>query len=65
MFKNLRNLGVAGTLTLASTSAFAAVPTEVTDAFTALNADLVTVGGLVVVATVGVAVWKYVQALIV
>lgn len=65
MFKNLRNLGVAGTLTLAAASASAAVPVEVTTAFTDLGADLVTVGGLVVVATVGVAVWKFIQAIII
>jgi hypothetical protein len=65
MFKNLSTLGLAGTLTVASTSALAAVPTEVTTAFTDLSADLVTVGGLVVVATVGVAVWKFVQAIII
>lgn len=65
MFRNIRNYGLGGALALASSSAFAAIPVEVTTAFTDLNADLVTVGGLVIVATVGVAVWKYVQALIV
>jgi len=38
--------------------------TSVTAAFTSLNADLETVGLLVVVATVGIAVIKYVQAAI-
>lgn len=64
--KNLLAAAGIGTGSLMLTApAMAAIPVEVTDAFTSLNADLVTVGGLVVVATVGVAVWKYVQALIV
>ncbi len=65
MFKNIRVYGFAGALMLASASASAAIPTAVTDAFTALDADLVITGGLVVVATVGVAVWKFVQAIII
>lgn len=48
-----------------SAPVFAAVPAEVTTAFTELSADLVTVGGLVVIATLGVAVWKFVQAIII
>lgn len=39
--------------------------TDVTAAFTALGTDLETVGVLVIVATVGVAVIKYIQAAIV
>lgn len=46
-------------------SAHAAVPAEVTTAFTDLSADVVTVGGLVLVATVGVMVFKYIQATII
>lgn len=67
--KNVKRLGlfggVAATSALASQAASAAVPAEVTTAFTDLGADLVTVGGLVVVATVGVMVIKYVQAAII
>lgn len=57
--------GIAATSAIASQSASAAVPAEVTTAFTDLGADLVVVGGLVVVATVGVMVIKYVQAAII
>lgn len=39
--------------------------TSVTAAFTSLNADLETVGLLVIVATVTVAVIKYIQAAVV
>lgn len=67
--KNVRKFGLIGGVTataaLASTAASAAVPAEVTTAFTDLGTDLVTVGGLVVVATVGVMVIKYVQAAII
>lgn len=65
--KKMKNYiaALSAPLLLASGSAFAAVPVEVTTAFTDLSADLVTVGGLVVVATLGVAVWKFVQAIII
>jgi len=65
MLRNVRAWGVGGALTLAAAEASAAIPTAVTDAFTALDADLIVVGGLVVVATLGVAVWKFVQAIII
>jgi len=65
LLSNVRSLGLGATLVLASGAASAAVPAAVTTAFTDLSADLVTIGGLVVVATVGVAVWKFVQAIII
>lgn len=64
MFKT-SSVWVFAALTMAATQAFAAIPVEVTTAFSDLNADLIVVGGLIVVATLGVAVWKYVQALII
>lgn len=57
--------GVAAAASVASASTFAAVPAAVTDSFDDLTTDLASVGGLVVVATVGVAVWKFVQAIII
>lgn len=63
--KRVKQMGIVGALGLASSAAMADIPIEVTGAFTDLSADLATVGALVVVATVGVAVWKFVQAVII
>ena len=62
MFKKI---GLICTSLFGGLYASAAVDAAVTTAFTTLSADLAAVGALVIVATVGVAVIKYVQAAIV
>lgn len=65
MFENIKKYGLFAALTMGSAPAFAVVDPAVTTAFTELGADLLTVGALVIVATVGVQVIKYVQAAII
>lgn len=59
----IRNWGAAtlGSLALASQSVHAAVPTEVTTAMEAMKADALTVAGLVLVAIIAVAAFKFMR----
>lgn len=58
---NMKKKLVVAVAAVSPLSAFAAVPTEVTDSLTAANADAVTVAGLVVAIIVAVAAFKYMR----
>ena len=58
--KQLKALFVAGSA-LATGSAFAAVPTEVTTALTDAGADAAVIGGAVLVVIVGISAFKYMR----
>ena len=57
--------GAVGTLTVASQSALAVVPPEVTAAFAEATADVQAIGALTVVAIVAIAVFGYLKAVII
>lgn len=57
--------GLAVGSAVVSGSAMAALPAEVTTAFTDMGADVAAAGALILVATVGVIIYKYIQAVIV
>lgn len=56
-----RNVLIPAAALAATTSAFAAVPTEVTDALGAMKDDALVVAGLVLVAIIAVAAFKFMR----
>lgn len=58
--QKLKALFAAGSTVVAS-SAFAAVPTEVTTAITEAGTDAAVIGGAVLVVIVGIAAFKYMR----
>lgn len=61
MLKKLSLIAIPTSLSALSLSAHAAVPTAVTDALTAMQADALTVAGLVLVAIIAVAAFKFMR----
>lgn len=62
--KQLAIGGISGVSLLSASSAMAAVPTEVTDALTALGTDVATVGTALVVAAAVAIGFKWIKAML-
>lgn len=59
--KKIRNWGAATLAVVAGSSAFAAVPAEVTTALSTIGADALTVATVVMVAIVGIYAFKFLR----